>query len=390
MNARGAALPTDDCFERFDEAFARLEADLESSAATVTVTPSEPPPTAPAADLSDFEEAFNNIDRHLGAASPVPAGGTTRGNLALVPPSAALAEPAPAAALPEPARPAALASPVEELWRHAGGGGTPLERLVQTMQNLLWLQRAINTRSARVADRVTFEEVSGVFADARQLCVDFDLPTARVRADFALTTLEGDRLDSLAAEIGELVRHIRHDLQSCSIWPIPKGRVWAFSLALGERAQRAFPSAVADVAEGGRCAGFGFHSASVFHMLRAAGYGMRALAVAARGKGAGTGAPTWPSTIVMVEARLAEVRRWPASGSKAAATAFYTAVLHDARTLHDADCRVASGGTFDEHHTLAIVHGARALLTRLADHVTEQQELPLTKKEFGGNLTSRA
>lgn len=372
MKAYGAAPASDDCFARLDEAFARLEEEPERSASRAAAQRSEA-----AADLTDFEEAFTSIDQQLGGALSERITAGPRGNMALVPPAPST--------IAEPPRAAVAASPGgEELWRRHSGAGAPLERLVDTMHDLLWLQRAIHSRGPRVADRVKFEDVAEIVSDARQLCVDFDLQTARVRSDFALAALEKDGIDLLAAEVGELIRHIRHDLKSCSIWPISKGRAWAFGLSLGERAHRAFPSAGVDVAEGGRCAGFGFHSASVFHFLRAAAYGMRALAAAARGQRAAVATPEWAATIAMVEARHAAARRWPASEAKTTATSFYEAVLNDARTLHDAQCRIATGGIVDEHHALAIVHATRAFLTRLADHVVERQERPLTKKDFAG------
>lgn len=370
MKANGAAQTTDDCFAAFDEAFARMEAGFESATSA-----SGAARTAPAADFSDYEEAFTQIDRQLGATSLPQPGVGVRGNLALVSsPTATLAEPSLEKSVAPPA--------VEELWRRANGVGTPLERLVETMQNLLWLQRAIHSRSVRMVDHVKYEEVSAVFSDARQLCVDFDLPTARVRAAFALAALEENRVDSLAVEISELVRHIRHDLQSCSIWPIAQGRMWAFSLSPGERAQRAFPSVASDVAEGGRCAGFGFNSASVFHLLRAAACGSRALETAAGGRRAAAERPSWTSTIGLVEAQLAEVSRWPAGAARTAATTFYTSVLNDARTLHDAECRLASGASFEEPQTLAIIDTSRDFLTRLADYVTESQAQPLGEQDF--------
>ncbi|HUE86650.1 MAG TPA: hypothetical protein VMO26_11305 [Vicinamibacterales bacterium] len=357
MKANDAGRTTDPGFAAFAEALARMEADVES-ATSLSVAPRPPQ----AADSGDDDEGFTTVDRQLG--------------MPLTPPvvTKAVAKPERAPEVPHLA--------AEELWRRARGTGTPLERLIETMQNLLWLQRAVHSGTTRAADRVTQEEVTSVFVDARQLCVDFDLPTARVRADFALAALEENRPDSLGAEIGELVRHLRHDLQSCSIWPIAKGQMWAFSLAPGERARRAFPSAASDVAEGGRCAGFGFHSAAVFHMLRAAGRGMRALSAAVGAEHAAAGPPEWTTIIGLVEARLAEAGRWPAGAARTAATTFYAPVLHDARMLHDAQCRMASGASFDAHHTLAVIDRAQDFLTRLADYVTEHQEQPLTEKDF--------
>ena len=377
MKADGGAQPTNDGFATFDDAFSRLEADFQSATSA-----SAAEPAAPAAGLSDYEETFTSIDRQPGATSLTHTGGGARGNLALVlPATGTLAEP--------PGAPA-LTLPVEELWRRAKGVGTPLERLVETMQNLLWLQRAIHPDSSRRAEHVKYATVAAVFSDVRQLCADFDLPTARARASFALAALEERRLDSLAAEIGELVRHIRYDLQSCSIWPIAKGRTWAFSLSLGERAQRAFPAVASDVAEGGRCVGFGFYSAAVFHMLRAAACGSRALETAAGGRRAPTERPSWTSTIGLVETQLAQASQWRADAARTAAIAFYGSVLNDARTLQDAECRMASGASFDEHHTLAVINTTRDFLTLLADYVTEHQGPPLTEQDFAATRLRKA
>jgi hypothetical protein len=84
MKGNGNASP-DDCFARFEEAFARLEAN--SGGADHTHEQRSQP--AAAADLSEFEEAFSNIDRQLEAQplSPVqssPAAPSTRRPPALV------------------------------------------------------------------------------------------------------------------------------------------------------------------------------------------------------------------------------------------------------------------------------------------------------------------
>jgi hypothetical protein len=362
MKVNGGALITDDGNRTFEQAYAQLEAAFESATSA---------PPAPEADLNNCEDGLTN--RQLGATPPTEAAAGAPAHLALVPPFTETPG--------EKRRPAAVAPLVDELWRAATGAGTPLERLVETMQNLVWLQRVIHSR-AHISDRVTYADVSAVFSNAQQLCVDFDLPTARVRAGFARAAFETDRLDLLAEEIGELVRHIRQDLQSCSLWPIAQKCLWAYSLAPGDRARRAFPTIVQDIAEGGRCAAFGFHTASVFHMLRAAACGSRALETAAAGRRAASERPSWTSTIGLVEAQVAAVSHWPDSTARAAAIGFYTSALNDARTLHDAECRLAAGASFDEQHALAIVNTVREFLTRLAAYVTQYQTQPLTQQDF--------
>jgi hypothetical protein len=393
MKGKGMALnSTNDCFAQFDEAFARLEADL--------ATPDERSST-PSADLSEYEEAFDNIDRQLAAqpepttpetptSEPMPAPAPavtpepladgvikpTRVNLALVPPTA----------VAESSRTTALVQhETETLWERPANGGTPLERLVGTMQNLLWLQRAIHARSPRIVDRVRWQQVADVFNDVRQLCTEFDLQTARVRAEFALKALDDDRLDGLAAEIGELVRHIRHDLQTCSIVPIARESVWGFTLALDARAQRAFPSAVREVADAGRCIGFTTHAAAAFHLMRAAEIGRRAVARAIRFDTRETEAADWAGTITALQARMLDLSGWPAGPARKAVKNFLTALLSDAREMEEARRRLAEGEPFMECHAVALWYSTRDFLALAAERVSETEDTLLTADDFVGS-----
>lgn len=400
MNVRGTAVSsTEDCFARFDEAFAKLEADLcAANAPPDAAAPNAS--NAPCADLSEFEEAFDNIDRQLAAqpdstapsqaalTAPVAksresevtavmksADAPTRPSLALVPPSGT--------ALAEPLRVTApISRELEELWEKPAGGGTPLERLVGTMQNLLWLHRVIHSRGVRSADRTRWEQVAAIFADVRQLCGEFDLQTARVRVDFALKALEEDRLDLLAIELAELVRHLRHDLQSCSIAPIAKERVWGFSLALEDRAQHAFPSAATEIAEAGRCIGFAMHDAAAFHLLRAAERGRRVLARALSPDAGDSAVHDWSAIITGLEARLHELSKWPGGAARKTAKAFFQSLLSDARAIEESRRRLADGETYQECHTMALWYDTRDFLSLAAERVSEAQDTLLTIKSF--------
>lgn len=383
MGGNGRASSGDDCFSQFDDAFAQLESALE---------PGDAAPGAPhQTDLSEYEDAFSSIDRQLAAHPPAQLETPptpSRPSLTLVAQPAADA-PKPAEA---PRPPSEILRPIaseprpdlEEFWRLPPGKGTPIERLIVTLQNLLWLQRLFASRGTRVADGTRLEQVGEVFAEARRLCAELDLPSARVRVDFALAALEDDRTDQIATEIGELVRHIRHDLQACSIWPIARGRVAAFDMALNAHATKAFAAASDDLAEAGRCAGFGLHTASVFHTLRAAHLGRHALVVAVQMGVVDADAIGWPAAIAAVEAKLTEASRW-SGAAKATATECFGELLHNARLLHDADRKLTGGSTFDEHHALVVLHAARALLNRLGDLASEprQRQRPIYERPGG-------
>jgi hypothetical protein len=207
-----------------------------------------------------------------------------------------------------------------------------------------------------------------------------------VRADFALAALDNETLDTLGAEVTELVRHIRHDLQSCSIWPIARNRVWSFSLALNEKAAAAFPSAGSDIAEGGRCFGFGRYSAAVFHMLRAADPGVRALARAANATAAAAhDGADWAPLLTLVDARVSVISTWPVGPARAAALEFFQGALSEARGLHDAARKLANASataTLEEHQALHVCHTTKDLLVRLSERVTESHRRTLGKRDF--------
>lgn len=399
MTAKRPQIPgSDECLTRLDAAFAKLEYGLAAAHVREHDSSSEPN-----VDLAEIEEALDRIDQQLNgvlndysapaepsalvhvcdSASPVAAvvafdeptpEAPARVTLALVAPAATPAQ--------RPAPAGAASDDIEALWDKPEGDTTALERLVGTLQNLLWLQRAISSRSAKVAEHMRWERVAGVLADASQLCEEFDLSTARVRAKFALDAFESDGLELLAVEVAELVRHIHHDLRSCTVLPIPQSRAMMLDLALDAHAVEAFPTSAIDLAEAGRCMAFGLYGAAVFHLLRAAEPGRVALARAIRADARGSEAADWAMTVVGLQKRIAALRRWPAGPARKAAKDFLATMLSDARGFDDLRRRVAEGETFQECHAQATWLATRDFLERASERVCEAADTLLSADDF--------
>ena len=394
MKAKGHALnSSDDCFAEFDEALTDPKCDLRAP----RTGPQEPTP----ADLNEYEDAFELIDRQLAACVAAPAEGDANTQTA----GAAAAQPvileaaaesnhkatrlalvAPiAAAITVAARAAAREysdTDAGELWQRPEDGGTPLERLVGAVQNLLWIERAVQARNGKMAERARWEQIAGVFSDVRRLCDEFGLASACVRAEFALKAFENDRLDVLTGEVSELIRHIRHDLHTCSVVPVSREHVWALDLTVDAPATLAFPLAHIEVAEAGRCIALGLHSAAAFHFLRAAECGRRPLARAVRFNLDDSEATDWTTTVTALQARMVNLRGWPAGPARKAVKAFLGALLRDARELEEAARRLTEGTTFQECHATATWYAARDFLTRAAERVCEDRETLLAADEF--------
>jgi hypothetical protein len=227
-----------------------------------------------------------------------------------------------------------------------------------------------------------WERVADVLRDATELCDELDLATAKVRAQFAIDAFESDRLDVLAREVRELVRHIHHDLHRCATLAVPPQRAWMSSVSLDERANRAFPGSASDVAEAGRCLAFGLHAAAIFHLLRAAEHGRIALARAVRVDGRPHHAADWSATIVALQKRAAALSRWPAGPARKAAKAFLTAMVSDARELEDIRRRMHEGESFEECHAVAAWLATRDFLAAAAERVSETRDTVLSADDF--------
>jgi hypothetical protein len=380
-----------------DDALARLEHGL-----TVERRPEETAATAN--DLLEFEEAFDRIDRQLnGDVAPLGAL-TLDGEEELAAVEAQVAEPLPldstepvAVATPKPVlalvAPAATTSETphrlprqheefDEPWRKPAGGGAPLERLVGTIQNLLWLGRAIESRSTKIAQHMQWDQAGEVLSDALMLCDEFDLPTARVRAGFAIDAFHEDRLDVLAFEIKELVRHLQHDLETSQVVPVLRQRAWVLTLTLDARANTAFPAAAIEVTAASRCMALGLHGAAIFHFLRAAERGRAALARAVRIDARRTAATDWSTTGTAVHKRMMALRRWPAGPARKSAKDFLNAVLSDVRGFEDLRRRVNEGEVFEDCHAVAAWYATRDFLALAAERVADSCDALLSPDDF--------
>lgn len=361
----------EDCFTQFDAAF-------ESLTTQFALDPQDPTPV-------DLERAFTVLDEQLAtcqapdsALKRVAVGrakesdGRAETHLQLSEQSQSITR-----AL-RPIHPAIRRDPVS-------GGLSPLANVLAVLENLTVVQRRLASGTSMLDDPSSREAVLRVFADARQLCIDFDLQTARVRADFALAVLEEGQFNRLHAEIEELFRHIRHDVRFCSIWPVAPERAWSFEDSFGDGVKQAFPSAQSDITEGGVCLGLGRHSACVFHMTRAAERAVRALARAASTDAALRGGDEWSGWLAIVEKRLSDISRWSAGHAKQNAQTFFERGLADARVLSDAVRRLTALGPthpFDEQEASAIYQRTKALLVRLSERISEQQKKTLTRHDF--------
>jgi hypothetical protein len=221
----------EDCFAEFDKVFDSLAGELDwqdarpaarvnsieaidaaaPPTAHIALVPPKPapvPPAAPAPEpkadvLEQYESAFSALDDKLAESDGANVTALTE---------------RPARRLPSDRR----AANDRAVSKSAPAGllkPKRVRRVHRTFDDVFDVLESISIvrRRGRLSDERHL--VASLLGEARQLCADLDLQTARVRVEFAVLTLENDHFDKLASEIDELARHIRHDLRFCSIAP---------------------------------------------------------------------------------------------------------------------------------------------------------------------------
>jgi hypothetical protein len=156
------------------------------------------------------------------------------------------------------------------------------------------------------------------------------------------------------------------------------------ALALEHKAISAFPSAHAEMAEGGRCFRVGRHTGCVFHMVRAAEYGLSAIAHAIDARRAVESAGAdWMDVIAQLEVRIAAVEAWRAEPEKLTALRFFREALCDVRFLHAAAHKLAHNRSFfDAAQAGTICQATHDFITRLSVRVSESQKRTLSRLDF--------
>jgi hypothetical protein len=353
--------------EEYAEAFDLLDAQLAGRAARTL----EDQPVIPA--------SLSALDERLTADAPtaaIPGREVGDSPMVSVSPPPAIPEPAPSAPSSEPVEPAPLGGPqplpapmpVAAVVVSDSRGANLLDLLLTTLHNLSTIQRELQGSPAPSEDRVSIDTVRTVLEQVIALCDEFRLQTARVRVDFAVAALQAGQRGALSKEIDELVRHLRHDLQACTVIPVPAERMWSLSVVLDDVTAGVFPSARTELAEAGLCFSLARYSAAAFHLLRAADPALRALASATdprRGRTKERDVLNGAALLNLLEARLDRAERSPNSADSDQGVDFLDTVLIDVRRIQEAE-RLLTRGPLDQQQVLTLYHATRDLLARVA------------------------
>jgi hypothetical protein len=221
------------------------------------------------------------------------------------------------------------------------------------------------------------------------LAKDMGLNAATSQAEYVLRQLTDDAYGfkdatTLKFQTQELRRHLFTESREIVCECLGKEKAKYHNATFGPVVEMAFPSASDEIKEASTCYALGRSTAAVFHLMRAAERGLRALAVAVNAL------PTSPT------AKPIELENWdPIIGrigdasatfiqecenkklhiEKANAKAFFNATLADYYAFKDAIRNILmhdrSGGTYDEFQALSARNRVEECFNRMAKKLSE-------------------
>jgi hypothetical protein len=156
---------------------------------------------------------------------------------------------------------------------------------------------------------------------------------------------------------------------------------------LGSQAREKFPSAQDDFIEAGNCLAAECNTAAVFHLMRAAEVGLRALAKdrEAEFRNKPLDQKEWGTILAYLDDCIRQMRqdagsKWTNPGMKDAQLRFYSEVVAELRQFNEAWRRHLShargDGIYDRDYAMSVFRHVRLFIQKLADRISENSVTP--------------
>lgn len=220
-----------------------------------------------------------------------------------------------------------------------------------------------------------------------ELCEDIDLPNAA--SQIALILLRNQHPETLSdysawvAELKNASDALMSDLFSRKVIRIDT-EFTDFAendLLFGQRVNDGFPSAIPDIKESGNCLAAGNTTAAVFHLMRVAEYGLRALAQDRRikiPKNKPLDLATWDEIIKQLETAEDAIRSFPRTEAREAQLVFYHGALMEFKRFKNKfrNRIMHTRVSYDKDQAKSAFAHVKDFMTILSSHISETERTP--------------
>lgn len=179
----------------------------------------------------------------------------------------------------------------------------------------------------------------------------------------------------LDSEITAIEQTADREIKEIAFVHIPQNKVKYFNQTalFEEKVLAAFPEASAELMNAGNCFAVDLYTASVFHLVRAVEFGMRALALHLKAK---TKSPLqycdWGQLISAIEAKLTALKTKPRGRKKSEEFDFYSRALSDCKAMAESRNRVCHAREpFSKSEAEVVFERAKHLMQNLRTRVSE-------------------
>jgi hypothetical protein len=149
----------------------------------------------------------------------------------------------------------------------------------------------------------------------------------------------------------------------------------------GETVAQAFPSSAYDIAEAGNCLAVECNTAAVFHLMRVAEYGLRALAFDRRikiPKGRPIELAAWDDILKELEKAEDEIKNYRRTLAREAQFEFHHGAMMQFKRFKNVfrNRIMHTRESFDRHQALSVLEQVREFMTILSRHIAEGKRTP--------------
>jgi hypothetical protein len=245
---------------------------------------------------------------------------------------------------------------------------------VETVLNLLQIEIggsgivAPHLHITRLSDR-QLADLCDALGQLNQLCKRLDLPVTARLLDF-----EANEFPRTKGEFALIVRSFRAELETKTFLHVPQERAHYYGQNLPAELLVAFPHAASEIVAGGDAFACGLYTASVFHAMRAAERGVRALA-----SELDVTFPfslelaEWHNLLDQIDSKIKALKNLPKGDAKESSLQFYSEAAAQFRYFKDAwRVRVAHArAVYEERQSREVIDHTISFFLTLSSRLKE-------------------
>ena len=245
----------------------------------------------------------------------------------------------------------------------------------------LFMSAAAGAKGSELLTPEDFQYLLPVTNDLLFVCEALELKFALKETEQLKNTLESKpcSFQTVDALLENIVHSINKEADERMLAFIPtiKREFFEQDALFGEAVNKTFPSARSDIKAAGNCLSADLNTAAMFHLMRAAEYGLKALARHLKVRTVKKRVPlefgTWGEIFSAMNGKINILSGTTRGKKRQAALEFYNGVMLEVKALKDVwrDSVMHSRGEYDERQALNALNHVRGFMQRLATRVSE-------------------